>query len=69
MRYMSQQFGKGNYANTLYNSAADSTKIINFVLDRQKNVAKYPYTLNPFSKNKLNFCDTFAADALKAGTQ
>lgn len=66
---MSQQFGKGNFANTLYNSAANSTKIKNFALDRQKNVSKYPYTLNPFSKNKLNFCDTFAADALKAGTQ
>ena len=66
---MSQQFGKESYTNTLYNSAANSTKIIIFALDRQKNVARYPYTLNPFSKNKLNFCDTFAADALKAGTQ
>jgi hypothetical protein len=64
---LSPQIGKGNFANTLYNKNADATKIINFALDRQKNVAKYPYTLNPFSKNKLNFCDTFTADALGAG--
>jgi RHS repeat-associated protein len=64
---MSQEYGKDNFANVLYNKDADVQKIIDFALDRQRNVDKYPYTLNPFSKNKLNFCDTFAWDALKAG--
>jgi RHS repeat-associated protein len=66
---LSEQFGKGSFPNTVYNANADANKIIEFALDRQKNISEYPYTVNPFSKNKMNFCDTFAADALKAGTK
>ena len=66
---MSDAFGKGNFPNTIYDGNADAKKIIDFSLDRQKNTAKFPYSVNPFGKNKLNFCDTFAADALRAGSK
>jgi len=66
---LSKSFGKDNIPNTIYNADADAGKVIEFALDRQKNVKDHPYTLNPFSENKLNFCDTFAKDALKAGTE
>jgi RHS repeat-associated protein len=64
---MSNSFGKGTYPNSIYDGNADASKIISFALDRQKNVAKYPYAINPFSKNKFNVCDTFAKDAMGAG--
>jgi len=66
---VSIMFGKGNFPNSVYNRDADAGKIIQFALDRQKNVAKYPYTINPFGKNKFNVCVTFAKDALEAGSK
>ncbi|MER9934337.1 RHS repeat-associated core domain-containing protein [Mesorhizobium sp. M0088] len=66
---LSQQFGKGNSVNSIYNRDADAGKIIDFALDRQRNLDKYPYSINPFGKNKLNFCDTFAWEALQAGSR
>jgi RHS repeat-associated protein len=64
---MSREFGKGNTVTSIYNNNADASKIIAFALDRQKNIAKYPYSLNPFGKHKFNVCDTFAKDAFEAG--
>jgi RHS repeat-associated protein len=64
---LSHLFGKDNTATLVYNRKADASKIIQFALNRQGNTDKNPYTLDPFSKNPLNFCDTFAIDALAAG--
>ncbi|MRR08306.1 MAG: hypothetical protein EG828_15560 [Deltaproteobacteria bacterium] len=64
---LSVTFGKGSFPNTVYNGAADASKVVAFALSRQQNVSKYPYTINPFSENKFNVCDTFAKDAFKAG--
>jgi hypothetical protein len=66
---VSTLYGKGTFPNTVYDGSADAQKIIDFALDRQKNVDKYPYSINPFGKNKFNVCDTFAKDALGAGSK
>jgi RHS repeat-associated protein len=64
---LAQQFGKGNTATMIYDKDADASKIVQFALSRQGHEKQFPYTINPFSKNPLNFCDTFALDALSAG--
>lgn len=66
---ISKEFGKGNTVSSIYSKDADASKIIAFALDRQKNVSKYPYSINPFGKHKFNVCDTFAHDAFEAGLQ
>ena len=67
LKTVSEQYGKGAAPNSVYDSTAEASKIIDFAKYRQTHTAEYPYTLNPFSKNKMNFCDTFAKDALGAG--
>ncbi len=64
---MSREYGQDKFVASVYDRKADAQKIIDFALDRQKNTEKYPYSINPFGKNKFNVCDTFAKDALKAG--
>jgi RHS repeat-associated protein len=66
---ISENYGKGVYPSSVFDRDADASKIINFALDRKKNIAKYPYTINPFSKNKFNVCHTFAKDAMSAGSK
>ncbi|GAB2865604.1 hypothetical protein GCM10027277_37990 [Pseudoduganella ginsengisoli] len=66
---VSEFAGKGVKPTTIYNKKADANKITKFALDRQKNIAKMPYTLNPLGKNKFNVCHTFAWEAFQAGSQ
>lgn len=52
---------------TITNINADAQLINEFVNSRIGNEEHYPYTLNPFSKKPMNYCYTFAFDALGAG--
>ncbi|HEY4292806.1 RHS repeat-associated core domain-containing protein [Luteibacter sp.] len=54
---------------TAYSKNADALSMWAFAMERQANISKYPYTINPFSGYPMNFCHKFAKDVFAAGMQ
>lgn len=64
---LSEQYGKGDYPNTVYNADASASAIAAFAEDRKLHLDQYPYTVNPLSSHPINTCINFAAACFQAG--